>query len=233
MKEEKKMSRFKAVPNGEEKCIWMEAGVIDYKLCNYYYNCSACPFDKAMKQTTDKNAAARLQGLEPTGKKAHIISWQEKMKKRPGLQRECRHALTGRTTSRLCPYEFECHTCEFDQMLEDSWQMQIPARISTIPQVDGFGLPEGHFFHLGHAWARVEHGGRIRIGLDDFAMKVFGAMDSLDLRRSSSARWDWPSSERARRLKRFHHFQGWLPPKIIRLPRNLQSSKSNHTTMAG
>ena len=181
MKEAKKMSGFKAVPNGEEKCIWMEAGVIDYKLCNYYYNCSACPFDKAMKQTANKNAAARLQGLEPTGKKAHIISWQEKMKKRPGLQRECRHALTGRTTSRLCPYEFECHTCEFDQMLEDSWQLQIPARISTIPQVDGFGLPEGHFFHLGHAWARVEHGGRIRIGLDDFAMKVFGAMDSLDL----------------------------------------------------
>jgi glycine cleavage system H lipoate-binding protein len=159
----------------------MEAGVIDYKLCNYYYNCAACPFDNAMKQTADKNAAARLQGLEPTGKKANIISWQEKMKKRPGLQRECRHALTGRTTFRLCPYEFECHTCEFDQMLEDSWQMQIPARISNIPHVDGFGLPEGHFFHMGHAWARVEHGGRIRIGLDDFSMKVFGPMDSLDL----------------------------------------------------
>jgi glycine cleavage system H lipoate-binding protein len=181
MKEKSKMSAFKAVPNGEEKCIWMEAGVIDYKLCNYYYNCAACPFDKAMKQTADKNAAVRLQGLEPTGKKANIISWQDKMKKRPGLQRECRHALTGRTTFRLCPYEFECHTCEFDQMLEDSWQMQIPGRISNIPQVDGFGLPEGHFFHLGHAWARVEHGGRIRIGLDDFSMKVFGPMDSLDL----------------------------------------------------
>jgi glycine cleavage system H lipoate-binding protein len=66
-------------------------------------------------------------------------------------------------------------------MLEDGWQLQIPARISAIPQVDGFGLPEGHFFHLGHAWASVEHGGRIRIGLDDFAMKVFGPMDSLDL----------------------------------------------------
>ena len=181
MKEKSKMSAFKAVPNGEEKCIWMEAGVIDYKLCNYYYDCAACPFDRAMKQTADKNAALRLQGLEPTGKKANIIPWQEKMKKRPGLQRECRHALTGRTTFRLCPYEFECHTCEFDQMLEDSWQMQIPARISNIPQVDGFGLPEGHFFHMGHAWARVEHGGRIRIGLDDFSMKVFGPMDSLDL----------------------------------------------------
>ena len=74
MKEKSKISAFKAVPNGEEKCIWMEAGVIDYKLCNYYYDCAGCPFDKAMKQTADKNAAARLQGLEPTGKKANIIS---------------------------------------------------------------------------------------------------------------------------------------------------------------
>ena len=181
MAKKREFSVFKAVPNGEEKCIWMEAGVIDYKLCNYYYDCNGCPFDKAMKQAADKNVAARLQGLEPTGKKASIISWQEKMKKRPGLQRECRHSLTGRTSFRLCPYEYECSTCEFDQMLEDSWQMQIPARLASIPQVDGYGLPEGHFFHMGHAWARIEHGGRIRIGLDDFALKIFGPMDSLDL----------------------------------------------------
>ena len=112
MEGKSKLAGFKAVPNGEEKCIWMEAGVIDYKLCNYYYNCHTCPFDKAMKQAADKNAAARLQGLELSGKKAHITSWQEKMKKRPGLQRECRHTLTGRTTFRLCPYEYECNTCE-------------------------------------------------------------------------------------------------------------------------
>jgi glycine cleavage system H lipoate-binding protein len=181
MQGKSKMDAFKSVPDGEEKCIWMEAGVIDYKLCNYHYNCPACPFDRAMKQTADKNAEARRQGLEPTGKKANIISWQEKMKKRPGLQRECRHTLTGRTSFRLCPYEYECGTCEFDQMLEDSYQLHIPARIDSIRQVDGYGLPEGHFFHMGHAWARVEHGGRIRIGLDDFTMKVFGPMDSLDL----------------------------------------------------
>jgi glycine cleavage system H lipoate-binding protein len=159
----------------------MEAGVIDYKLCNHYYDCHTCPFDKAMQQVADKNAEIGRQGLEPSGKKAHIISWQEKMKKRPGAQRECRHTLTGRTSYRLCPYEFECHNCEFDQMLEDSWQLQIPSRLTNIPQVDGYGLPEGHFFHLGHAWARIEHGGRIRVGLDDFSVKVFGQMDSLEL----------------------------------------------------
>jgi glycine cleavage system H lipoate-binding protein len=66
-------------------------------------------------------------------------------------------------------------------MLEDSWQVQIPAYLTKIPHVDGYGLPEGHFFHLGHTWARVENGGRIRIGLDDFSTKIFGPMDSLDL----------------------------------------------------
>jgi glycine cleavage system H lipoate-binding protein len=174
-------NRFKAVPNGEERCIWMEAGVIDYKLCNHYYNCHTCSFDRAMKETADKNALARLQGVEPSGKKASIIPWQEKMKKRQGLERKCRHALTGRAPFRLCPYDFECHSCEFDQMLEDSLELQLPYHLTNIPQVDGYRLPEGHFFHLGHSWARVEAGGRVRIGLDDFSMKLFGPADNIEL----------------------------------------------------
>lgn len=181
MGEKIKMNRFKAVPNGEEKCIWMEAGVIDYKLCNNYYNCHTCSFDRAMKETAGKNVLARLQGIEPSGKKAGIIPWQQKMKKRQGLERKCRHALTGRAPFRLCPYDFECHSCEFDQMLEDSLELQLPYHLSNIPQVDGYLLPEGHFFHMGHAWARIEAGGRIRIGLDDFSMRVFGPADNLDL----------------------------------------------------
>lgn len=181
MEKTTKMGRFKTVPNGEGKCIWMEAGVIDYRLCNQHYNCHACAFDKAMKQVADKNAEARRHSREPVGKQAHIVPWQDSMRKRPGPQRQCRHALTGRTTSRLCPYDFACYRCEFDQMLEDSWQVQIPAYLTKIPHVDGYGLPEGHFFHLGHTWARVENGGRIRIGLDDFSTKIFGPMDSLDL----------------------------------------------------
>jgi glycine cleavage system H lipoate-binding protein len=176
-----KVTGFKAVPEGEDKCIWMEAGVIDFKLCNNYYNCHTCAFDKAMKETADKNVVARLKGSEPTGKKANIIPWQEKMKHRQGLDRKCRHTLTGRAPFRLCPYDFECHSCQFDQMLEDGLELQIPYHFERIPMVDGYRLPEGHFFHLGHAWARVEHGGRIRIGLDDFSMKLFGPVDKIDL----------------------------------------------------
>jgi glycine cleavage system H lipoate-binding protein len=172
---------FKTVPNGEEKCIWMEAGVIDYKLCNNHYNCHTCTFDKGMKQTADKNALARLLGKEPEGKKGHIVAWREKMKRRQGLERKCRHTLTGRAPMRLCPYDYECSSCDFDQMLEDGLELQLPFHMGRIPQVDGYGLPEGHFFHVGHAWARIEAGGRIRVGLDDFSMRLFGPVDSIDL----------------------------------------------------
>jgi len=33
-------------------CIWMTAGVISYKLCNFGYECETCPFDQAMRKRT-------------------------------------------------------------------------------------------------------------------------------------------------------------------------------------
>ncbi len=181
---EKKIQRptsFNMVPGTEEKCIWMEAGVLDYKLCNNYYNCHTCAFDKAMKETADKNAEARRLGLELEGKKSHIVEWRAKMKKKQGLDRKCRHVLTGRAPMRLCPYDSECASCEFDQMLEDGLELQLPFRISNYPEIEGYRVPDGHFFHIGHSWARIENGGRIRIGMDDFSTRVFGKADKFDL----------------------------------------------------
>lgn len=177
----KKQFSFRMVPSNEEKCIWMEAGVIDFKLCNNYYNCHTCGFDKAMKQTADKNAAARALGVAVDSKKAGIVDWRERMKHRQGLERKCRHALTGRAPVRLCPYDYECSSCEFDQMLEDGLELQIPYRLKGIPEIEGYGVPDGHFFHMGHTWARVEAGGRIRIGMDDFSTRIFGKADKFEL----------------------------------------------------
>jgi len=36
-------------PENESPCIWMEAGIIDYKLCDHNYDCDHCPFDKIMR----------------------------------------------------------------------------------------------------------------------------------------------------------------------------------------
>jgi glycine cleavage system H lipoate-binding protein len=45
----------------------------------------------------------------------------------------------------------------------------------------GYKLADGYYYHLGHSWARFEHGGRVRIGFDDFLVKLFGAIQSLTL----------------------------------------------------
>ena len=32
------------------KCLWMTAGMVGYKLCEYAYDCENCPFDHAIRQ---------------------------------------------------------------------------------------------------------------------------------------------------------------------------------------
>jgi hypothetical protein len=36
-------------PESESPCIWMEAGVVDFKLCDFNNNCDTCPFDAIMR----------------------------------------------------------------------------------------------------------------------------------------------------------------------------------------
>ncbi|MGB5424806.1 MAG: hypothetical protein WBN03_21745, partial [Desulfobacterales bacterium] len=34
----------------ENECIWMKAGVINYRLCDHAYDCNNCPFDTGMRK---------------------------------------------------------------------------------------------------------------------------------------------------------------------------------------
>jgi glycine cleavage system H lipoate-binding protein len=144
----------------------MQAGVVKFKGCDNYYDCTSCKYDHAMDQKVAK------------GKQ---ISWQEAMKRRPDLDRVCRHSLTGRIEKRMCAYDYECGKCDFDQYFEDVWTTKAKAFPAEMQQVKGFDIPMGYYFHNGHAWARIESGGYIRVGLDDFALKVLGEADALDL----------------------------------------------------
>jgi glycine cleavage system H lipoate-binding protein len=47
--------------------------------------------------------------------------------------------------------------------------------------VAGFGQPDGFYFHRGHSWAVTEFGGRVRVGVDDFAQRVVGNIEGLSL----------------------------------------------------
>jgi glycine cleavage system H lipoate-binding protein len=47
--------------SGPMKCLWMLAGVVDYKLCDRRYDCDQCPFDSAIR-----DGAHAHRGLEQT-----------------------------------------------------------------------------------------------------------------------------------------------------------------------
>jgi len=59
----------------------------------------------------------------------------------------------------------------------------------SIPMdiVGGFKLPVGLSYHSGHAWAARESRSVVRIGLDDFAARLLGKIDHLNL--PARGRW--------------------------------------------
>ena len=44
----------------------------------------------------------------------------------------------------------------------------------------GLRAPEGLYYHPGHAWMAVENGDHVRLGVDDFANRLAGAVDDIE-----------------------------------------------------
>jgi len=147
-------------------CLWMQAGAVKYKSCNNYYDCNTCKYDLGMQRKVAKG---------------NQVSWQDMMRRKPELERVCRHSLTNRLPQRACAYDYQCARCDFDQYFEDFLSPRTCSGAYEIHQVKGFDVPMTYHFHDGHTWARIESGGFIRIGLDDFALKLLGRADALEL----------------------------------------------------
>jgi glycine cleavage system H protein len=47
---EEKKTISKVIPEGEQNCIWADAGLVSYKLCDRNFECDECPFDQVMRQ---------------------------------------------------------------------------------------------------------------------------------------------------------------------------------------
>lgn len=171
---EKKKKVIKGFQVIEEECIWMKAGIVNFRLCDNAYDCYNCPFDLGMR---------KAMGLKPdTDIKEEQPAWVQYLKKRyHGVSRPCRHALTGRINApKICTLSYECYHCPYDQMLDDfdlSHTMEAP----SYQIASGYRMAQGYYYHMGHSWARLEHGGRVRVGFDDFLVKVFGTIQNLAL----------------------------------------------------
>jgi glycine cleavage system H lipoate-binding protein len=109
-------------------CLWMQAGVVDYKLCDREYDCEHCPFDEAL---------------------------------------HCRPA--------------EQVSISADRHHDDAAMLGLRNASSQSVSVQGCEVARNLFYHSGHTWARIEEGGTVRAGLDDFGQRMLGPAYSLTL----------------------------------------------------
>lgn len=173
-KEEGAKARVQGFNVVEEECIWMKAGVVGFRLCDNAYDCHNCPFDRGMKKAMNASPEADAVRDQP--------EWVDHMRSSyDGASRACRHALTGRVQApKICAMNYECFHCSYDQML-DELDLTLQTRAPHYQLASGYRLADGYYYHLGHSWARFEHGGRVRIGFDDFLVKVFGEPQRIEL----------------------------------------------------
>jgi len=106
-----------AAPVAEEvkpkECLWMKMGMVAYRLCTRNYDCLTCEFDQMMQEKMASGEAPELDAA------------LERFKELPGSQRLCRYALKGDVSYRVCTRLFQCATCEFGQMMEDTLQQKL------------------------------------------------------------------------------------------------------------
>ena len=160
-------------------CLWMQAGVVPHKFCDSNYNCSPCPFDRAMRRVALQNKKLREQGKVLKGKKGKIAFWKDRLKELPPSRRPCLHHMKGRIDFRACTHEYQCGNCEFDQYFQDQYTVHAFVRPVDFLDVQGFKIPQGYYLHQGHCWAKLEEGSEVRLGIDDFALRLLGPPDQI------------------------------------------------------
>jgi glycine cleavage system H protein len=60
-------------------------------------------------------------------------------------------------------------------------RVTAPAAAPIAVRPQEFELPEGLFVGPGHTWARLEPDGSVLVGLDDFATRILGRIDRLEV----------------------------------------------------
>jgi len=171
---QRKSSRIIGFKVLENECIWMKAGVVNLRICDQAYDCNNCAFDTGMRKAMKIEAAGDTSTIAP--------KWVEHLQQTyHGSSRPCRHSLTGRIDApKICSLNYECYHCAFDQMLDEADVAHEPSA-PAYHLASGYKMADGYYYHMGHSWIRFEHGGRVRVGLDDFAARLFGTLETLNL----------------------------------------------------
>ncbi len=159
----------------EKPCIWMKAGVVAYRMCTNNYDCKNCEFDQSLTNQSGAYVESPL-----------VARATEKLRQLPASERKCRYMLTGDFSYKICPNNYECWHCAFDQYIQDAidahpyLQKRRQKMAKRVKKVKGFAIREDFYYLPNHIWLKVE-GEVIKIGIDDFAAHLLGRIESVDL----------------------------------------------------
>lgn len=162
-------------------CIWMQAGVVKHKHCRMGYHCPACHFDKTLQKIALENREIMRAGEIPKGRRGQIEFWKDKLRELPRSRQPCLHHMKGCIDFRSCTHDYHCSNCDFDQYFNDQYTIHATVRPVDVLDIHGVKAPQGYYLHRGHAWAKIEEGASVRIGIDDFALRMLGPLDRIDM----------------------------------------------------
>jgi len=132
-----------------------------------------------MRSAANENLELKRQGKIPRDKKGKIVFWKDKLKELPPTRRPCLHHMKGRIDFKVCTHEYHCKNCEFDQYFQDQYSVHAFVKPIDFMDVEGFKIPQGYYIHRGHCWAKLEEGSQVRLGIDDFALRLLGPFDRI------------------------------------------------------
>jgi glycine cleavage system H lipoate-binding protein len=160
----------------ENECVWMKAGIINFRLCDTQYDCEECEFDKNMRLAMgeERLSKANAKSLEEVDQvERDYIS----------IMKPCIHFLTGRIGAPIeCSKNYECYRCSIHQAQADEQQAKpTPLGEPKYRVASGYKIADPYYYHLGHTWVHIVHGGCVRVGMDEFMAKIFGPAGNFKL----------------------------------------------------
>jgi len=158
----------------------MQAGVVKHKRCSMDYHCPACHFDNTLQRIALENRKIIKAGETPKGRRGQIEFWKDKLRELPRSRQPCLHHMKGRIDFRSCTNDYHCSNCDFDQYFNDQYTIYATVRPVDVLDIHGVKAPQGYYLHRGHTWAKIEEGTSVRIGIDDFALRMLGPLDRID-----------------------------------------------------
>ncbi len=136
----------KIIPDDVASCIWVDAGLLRYKLCDLGFDCENCAFDQVMRQRAEpssKPSEARAIDVQVPDKGHGIISAAHPVEMRNDTQ-----SKTGTPTNSIDTF--------FSSLRETA-------------------LPDDRFYSTNHVWIMEMERGRYKVGLDHFASAFLSA----------------------------------------------------------